>query len=50
VALTELCINKHATAEERRTLSKLIAQLPEAAETAALKKARACLQAGNMLS
>jgi len=46
VALTELCINKHATAEERRTLSKLIAQLPEAAETAALKKARACLQAG----
>jgi len=43
VALTELCGHKHATAEDRRTLTALAEQLPEAAGTPALEKARACL-------
>ena len=43
VALSELCAHKHATAEDRRTLTALVGQLPEAAGTPALEKARACL-------
>jgi hypothetical protein len=43
IAITELCEHKHATAEDRRTLTALVEQLPEAAGTPALEKARACL-------
>ena len=43
VALTELCEHKHANAEDRRTLTALVGQLPEAAGTPAFRKARACL-------
>ena len=43
IALTELCEHKHASAADRRTLTALVEQLPEAAGTPALEKARACL-------
>jgi DNA-binding winged helix-turn-helix (wHTH) protein len=43
IAITELCEHKHATAEDRRTLTALVGQLPEAAGTPAFEKARACL-------
>ncbi len=45
IAVTELCEYKHASAEERRTLTALVKRLPEAADTPAIEKARACLAA-----
>jgi len=43
IAGTVLCEHGHATAEDRRTLTALVEQLPEAAGTPAFEKARACL-------
>jgi hypothetical protein len=43
IAITELCEHMHATAEERRNLAALVEQMPEAAGTPALEKARVCL-------